>query len=104
MNNEDPSLAQFLGAMRVDMRRNPELRKALEGIRSQRDAFFDRIVDFGVETGEIDPSKRDEVSALVLVLLIGLTDAVSGTPTRHRLAVDAIKDILEGKLLNPTTG
>jgi hypothetical protein len=101
MNTEDPSLAQFLGALRVDMRRNPELKQALQHTASAREAFFDRIVDVGLETGEIDPSHRDQVSALVLTLLIGLTDAVSGTPQKHRLAVDAIKNLLEGKLIRP---
>ncbi len=99
MNKEDPSLAQFLGALRVDMRRNPELKAALQHYAVARLEFFDRIVDHGVTTGEIDPSQREEVSALVLVLLIGLTDAVSGNPSTHRHAVDAIKALLEGKLI-----
>jgi AcrR family transcriptional regulator len=99
MNKEDPSLAQFLGALRVDMRRNPELKRALQHSANAREAFFNRIVDHGVSTGEIDPAKRSQVSALVLTLLIGLTDAVSGNPNNHRLAVDAIKGLLEGTLL-----
>jgi hypothetical protein len=101
MNTEDPSLAQFLGAVRVDMRRNAELHHALQHAAAVREAFFDDIVNVGLGTGEIDPSNRDQVSALVLVLLIGLTDAVSGSPARHRQAVDAIKALLEGKLIRP---
>lgn len=101
MNKQDPSLAQFMGALRVDMRRNAELKAALEHTAAEREAFFDRLVDVGLETGEIDPSTRDQVSALVLTLLIGLTDAVSGSPQQHRLAVDAIKNLLEGKLIRP---
>lgn len=99
MNKEDPSLAQFLGALRVDMRRNPELKKALQHSAVAREEFFDRIVDHGVVTGEIDPSQRAQVSALVLTLLVGLTDAVSGNPSTHRLAVDAIEALFEGKLI-----
>ena len=101
MNKEDPSLAQFLGALRVDMRRNPELRRALHKSAAAREQFFDGIVDHGLATGEIDPVKRPEVSALVTTLLIGLTDAVSGNPSSHRHAVDAIKELLEGTLFNP---
>ncbi len=101
MNNEDASLAQFLGAVRVDTRRNPELRAALQGSEVTRDAFFASIVDAGVESGEIDPSHRDQVSALVLTLLVGLTDAVSHDPRQHRLAIDAINALLEGKLIRP---
>ena len=101
MNKEDPSLAQFLGALRVDMRRNPELRKALQRSDVARSAFFDSIIDVGLETGEIDPSNRDQVSALVLTLLVGLTDAVSDDLVQHRLAIDGIKALLEGKLIRP---
>lgn len=103
MNTEDPSLAQFLGALRVDMRRNPELKQALQHTTVAREAFFDRIVDHGVATGEIAKGDRAKVSALVLTLLIGLTDAVSGNPATHRLAVDAIKGLLEGTLLRPVS-
>ncbi|MGD9999187.1 MAG: TetR/AcrR family transcriptional regulator [Ilumatobacteraceae bacterium] len=101
MNKEDPTLAQFLGALRVDMRRNPELKEALHTEALERQEFFDGIVDVGVATGEIDASNREEVSALVLTLLIGLTDAVSNDRVLHRRAVDGIKALIEGKLLRP---
>jgi AcrR family transcriptional regulator len=100
MNDEDPTLAQFLGALRVDMRRHDELRQALYPSAVSRQQFFDRIVDTGVETGEIDPADRDKVSALLLTLLIGLTDAVSGNPQQHGDAVAGIKSLVEGKLVH----
>jgi AcrR family transcriptional regulator len=51
MNKQDPSLARFLGAMRVDARRNPEPGAALKHTSARRESFFDQIVDVGVETG-----------------------------------------------------
>ncbi len=101
MNKEDPSLAQFLGALRVDMRRSPELRKALEQSDGARSAFFDSIIDVGLETGEIDPSNRDQVRAVVFTLLVGLTDAVSDDIDQHRIAIDGVKALLEGTLIRP---
>ena len=101
MNEEDPTLAQFLGALRVDMRRNPDLKKALQQQALARQGFFDRIVDVGVATGEIDASDRDNVSAVLLTILIGLTDAVSNDRVQHQRAVDGIKGLLEGKLVRP---
>jgi AcrR family transcriptional regulator len=77
MNKEDPTLAQFLGSLRVDTRRDPELRKALKKSVIVREEFFDRVVKVGLETGEIDPSDKERVSAVVLTILTGLTD-VSG--------------------------
>ena len=101
MNAEDPTLAQFLGSLRVDTRRNPELRTAFARSASTRVEFFGGIVDVGVATGEIDPADREIVNALVLTILIGLTDAVSGNNDQHRRAVDGIKALLEGKLIRP---
>ena len=104
MNKEDRTLAQFLGALRVDMSRNPELKQALQEAAVSRQRFFDRIVETGVETGEVDPTDRDDVSALLLTLLIGLTDAVSGDSAMHLRAVNGIKALVEGKLLRPAPG
>jgi len=101
MNIEDPTLAQFLGSVRVDMRRHPELDVALRESTAARQRFFDRMVAVGEQTGEIDPVDGDRVRALLLTILIGLTDAVSGSPLRHRNAIDGIKSLLEGKLIKP---
>lgn len=99
LNDEDPTLAQFLGAVRVDMRRHPELAKALKRAASERGRFFDRIVDDGVATGEIAPGDREAVSVLLTTLLVGLTDSVSNNNQRHQLAVDAIKALFDGTLV-----
>jgi AcrR family transcriptional regulator len=101
MNRDDPTLAQFLGSVRVDSRRDAELRGALAPIASRRSAYFDRIIRVGVRTGEIRKADRARVSALVQTLLIGLTDAMSGDLVQHRLAIDAIKAVLDGTLLQP---
>ena len=101
MNDEDPTLAQFLGALRVDMRRHDELRQALLPSALLRQQFFDRIVDAGLESGEIDPVDREKMSALLLTLLIGLSDdALSGDPLHHSHAVAGIKSLVEGKLVH----
>jgi AcrR family transcriptional regulator len=100
MNKEDPTLAQFLGALRVDMSRNPGLKKSLQKHSRRRQEFFDRIVDLGVATGEIDASDREIVRAVVLTILTGLTDAVSYDRTQHRRAIDGIKSLLDGKLIH----
>jgi len=101
MNREDPSLAQFVGAVRIDSRRHPEMREALIGLVRQRDEFYAELVDHGVATGEIDPADRAKVKTLVVTLMIGLTDAVSSQLSQHRLAIDAIVELLDGSLLRP---
>jgi AcrR family transcriptional regulator len=99
MNKEDPTLAQFLGSVRVDMRRHPELGAALRSSAATRQAFYDRMVDLGQSTGEIDPADNQRVRAVLLTILIGLTDAVSGDLVLHRNAIEGVKALIEGKLI-----
>lgn len=101
LNLEDPTLAQFLGASRVDLARDPQLAAALREVEEANPiVFFDRMIDFGIETGEIAEEDRRLVASLLRTLTVGLTDAVSSNPDRHREAVDAISRLLVGDLLN----
>ena len=99
LNNTDPTLARFLGAVRIDVRRNPELRTLLKPSKIRRERFIQHLVDIGVATGEIDGGDRDRTVALIRAILIGLVDAVSDDPVAHRAAIDAIKLLIEGKLI-----
>jgi AcrR family transcriptional regulator len=103
MNEEDPTLAQFVGAVRIDARRHPELVEPLRSPIAQRARFFTNLVDTGVRTGEIDPADRPLVDAFLTTILIGLTDSVSSDQQLHAQAVEAIKAALAGKLLRPPT-
>ena len=99
LNNTDPSLARFLGAVRIDVRRNPELRSLFKPSTIRHQRFIQDLVDIGVATGELDVGDRDRTVALIRAILVGLVDAVSDDPTAHRAAVDAIKLLVEGKLI-----
>ena len=101
MNLEDPTLAQFLGSVRVDMRRHPELHDALRHTAEARQSFLERMIAVGERTGELDSADRQQVRAVLLTILIGLTDAVSENPVRHRNAIDGIKALVDGKLVRP---
>ncbi|MEM7094538.1 MAG: TetR/AcrR family transcriptional regulator [Actinomycetota bacterium] len=102
LNNEDPSLAQFLGSCRVDAQRDDELRRAILKVGNvQQEAFFDGLVGLGLRTGEIDVASSESISTLLRTVTIGLVDAVSGSRKRHRQAVDAIVSLFEGKLVRP---
>jgi AcrR family transcriptional regulator len=101
MNREDPTLAAFLGVVRTDMRRHPEIRERLGEHAERRDGFFVRLVDAGVASGEITTQHRALVNEFVTMILIGLTDGVSEDPTRHERAVSSIKLVLRGRLITP---
>ncbi|MET0460080.1 MAG: TetR/AcrR family transcriptional regulator [Ilumatobacteraceae bacterium] len=99
LNNEDPTLARFLGAVRIDVRRNPELKSLFKPATIRRERFIHALVDIGIATGELDVTDRERTVALLRALLVGLVDAVSNDPTMHRAAVDGIKLLVEGKLI-----
>ncbi len=102
LNLEDPTLAQFLGSARVDFARDPELAAALRTVEDEQPIdFFDRLIDLGVETGEIAEEDRPLVASLLRTITVGLTDAVSSDPARHRQAVDGINRLLAGNLVKP---
>ncbi len=101
LNRQDPTLATFLGAARVDARRHPEIAGALMTNWSiARNGFFASMVDHGIESGELDIARRDTVIALVSVITVGLTDAVSDDLATHRRAVNGVKALLRGELIN----
>ncbi|NND74701.1 MAG: TetR/AcrR family transcriptional regulator [Ilumatobacter sp.] len=96
---EDPAVASFVGAVRTDMRRHPEVAERLARYAQERDQFFVDIVDIGVATGEIAPQDKPLAIAFVRTVLIGLTETVSTTPGQHRDAIDAVIKLLRGTLL-----
>lgn len=101
LNLEDHTLAQFLGAVRIDRRRHVEVDRAVRSIKVGT-GFFRDLIDFGVATGEIDERHRALLSIYLDTVLTGLTDAVSGDDDRHSLAVEALKRSIDGRLLAGT--
>jgi AcrR family transcriptional regulator len=103
LNESDPTFAAFLGAVRTDMRRHPEIAAALAAHAERRHAFFVRLVDAGIESGEIAPANRDFLNEFLAIILVGLTDGVSDDSERHELAITSIKMALRGSLVSPST-
>jgi AcrR family transcriptional regulator len=98
LNREAPSLATFIGAARVDMARNPDLHLALGKPADQSSEFFADLVDEGIASGELRAEDRELVLAFIRTVVVGLTDGVSNDPDRHRVAVDAVRAVVEGRL------
>lgn len=102
LNGDDPSLARFIGAARVDMARNDELRAALGRPEGPGYTFFDVLVDDGITSGEIAADQRKLVLAFIRIIVVGLTDGASEDNKRHRVAVDAVRAAIEGRLFSPS--
>jgi AcrR family transcriptional regulator len=99
MNVEDHTLALFVGAVRTDMRRFPEIAERLTREVTIRDEFFVGIVDAGVASGELAPQDHDRMVEFIRIMLIGLTEGASETTQQHRSAIDAIMALLRGNLI-----
>ena len=99
LNAADPTFAAFLGVVRTDMRRHPEIADALATHAARRQDFFVRLVDAGIASGEIAPANRGVMNEFVAIILIGLTDGVSDDTKRHQRAITSIKMALRGELV-----
>lgn len=98
LNHEDPSLARFVGAARIDMIRYEEVKLATRPA-AERFSFFFNLVGDAVKRGEVAKKDRAAVLVLLRTVLIGLTDAVSQSDAEHRLAVNVFSSIFEGRTL-----
>lgn len=103
LNDQDPTLAQFLAAARTDMKRRPDLIDALEDRANYRSQFFDRIIDAGVRSGEIREENRQLVQVFITAMITGMTDALSDDQDIHLRAIQAVQSILNSELVQPPT-
>lgn len=99
MNIEDASVARFIGAVRVDSGRHPDMAAALSTYVRQREGFFAVMIDLGIKRGEIARENRLVVQAYLLTVLMGLTDAVSEDHELQKRAIQGIKMAMRGHLV-----
>ncbi|MEP6299467.1 MAG: TetR/AcrR family transcriptional regulator [Ilumatobacter sp.] len=104
INIEDPSLAKFVGVVRADVRRYPEVAERLAAEDAAREGFFLDLVEVGVSTGEVRPVDVPAVREFVRVILVGLIEGTSDAPDRQRRAIDSIMGVLRGDLVRPVEG
>ncbi len=98
MNSEDPSLAQFLGAFRIDQRRHPELAATISSHPQPLADFIVAMVDDAVTSGEVDRADRQTILSSITILLVGLSDAMSDDLRAHRRGIDASRVLLASGL------
>jgi AcrR family transcriptional regulator len=101
MNVEDHTLALFVGTVRSDVLRFPEIAERLARADAARDEFFVAIVDTGVATGEVRADDRERMAQFIRIMLIALTEGASQDTAQHRCAIDAIRALLRGELISP---
>jgi AcrR family transcriptional regulator len=73
LHARDPSLAAFLSALPVEMRREPEVARAMTEAPSPVLEVVARMVERGVAAGEIAPRDEERVVAVFLACTMGLS-------------------------------
>lgn len=99
LNQEDPTLAKFVGVVRADIRRHPEVADHLRSVAAAREQFFLDIVECGIETGEIAPEDRRLVQEFIRVILVGLTEGTSESAETQQRAIESILGVVRGTLI-----
>jgi AcrR family transcriptional regulator len=95
----DPSLAAFSSVTPVEVRRHPEVQRALgSGVAGVSD-FFERLVAEHRDEIASDVDRQATVDALVAAVL-GLAQfaGLGDTPDVHRTMMDSFKRLIEGTL------
>jgi hypothetical protein len=76
--------------------RYPELEGELGPGDPRRVDFFEKIIDGGIDGGELAPSMRGPVTQLVRAFAIGLTDGYSHDAVLQREAIDGLMIVING--------
>ncbi len=100
LNKEDPSLAQFLVAVRTDVSRHADLNADPRFTPSNRVAFFGDLIELGVANGEIRAEDARTMFDVISAVMMGLVSASSDNPDTHARAVAGFKALVSGTLID----
>jgi AcrR family transcriptional regulator len=102
MHERDPSLATFLSALPVELRRHPEIAEAMAESPSEVLAILEGVVARGVTTGEIASASAPRVLAMFLAATMGLSLYAASIDSAHLgEAVEAFVAMMDGTLFAP---
>ena len=101
LNREDPSTAKFISSLRFDVRRHEEVRALVADALAERERYFFAIVERAVETGEITDGDQALAWEFIRLLLVGITEGAANPIEEQTLAIEAIKAMLDGRLIRP---
>lgn len=99
MNLQDPSVGRFNGAVRVDIRRHPDIGAAVRTKRDPIESFFAHLISEGVDSGEIREQDVPLMGAFIRTVLLGITAGLSDDPDFQSVANEGVKRAFAGLLL-----
>lgn len=98
LNMEDPSIARFQGTARIDRMRHPELGEAIPNPPGEGAGIMRKLIDGGVDTGEIPRERKHDAEAVIRTIFVGLVDGQSADLVNQRRAIDGINAWMDGEL------
>jgi AcrR family transcriptional regulator len=105
LHGRDPSLAAFLSALPVEMRREPDIAEAMAETPSPVLEVVARMVERGVRAGEIARADEGRVVAVFLACTMGLSlYAATIESEDFGATMDAFLALLEGGLVRDRRG
>jgi len=101
IHERDPSLAAFLSALPVEMRRHPELTAAMIEAPSEIVGIFERAIALGVKSGEIKRADGPRLIALFIACTMGFSLFAAAIPGPSLGAIiDTFIAVLDGELFD----
>jgi len=101
LHARDPSLAAFLSAMPIELKREAEIARAMDEAPSEILALFQSIVDRGVKRREISRARARHVVSMFLACSMGMSllAATFGADDFDR-TMDAFLALVDGELFS----
>ncbi|HEX9260074.1 MAG TPA: TetR family transcriptional regulator C-terminal domain-containing protein, partial [Acidimicrobiales bacterium] len=106
LNGEDSSLAPFISNVASEAARNPDLGARLTPLVTSARSFFAGVVEEAAGAGELAPDVSPQaVVDMINALLSGLArfSELYQTGDRHAHATAALKRLIDGTLVQPTS-
>lgn len=100
IHEQDPSLASFLSALPVEMRRHPELTMAM-AVPPNNEVLeiFEHAVQLGVKSGEIQRAQANKLVSFFVACSMGLSIFAAGIPGASlRQTIETFIALLDGDL------
>ena len=107
INREHPHMARISARTLMEQAAgHPEMSEVMKPVRAYTLGVFDRLVDDAVSRGELPATASQAVRDMIAALMFGLSNTAALEQPAHRYsaAIDALADLLAGRLFTAADG
>lgn len=93
--------AKFLSGVPTEMQRHPEVAQRMRANPGEIDTILRKLVERGVQTGELSPDKREQTVGLMIASFMGVSAYINALGRAEgEKAVAGLLDLLAGRLFS----